>query len=60
MNILVQNNYLLPHRLVPFLVILKKKSILASGLYYANRDCYCSLLFPNKLFTFPMNLCLWE
>ena len=35
-------------------------SILATGQYHATRDCYCCLSFPSKLFTFPMNLCLWE
>ena len=35
-------------------------SILASALYHAIHDCYCCLSFPSKLFTFLINLCLWE
>ena len=38
----------------------RKLSILASDLYHDVRDCYCCLPFPSKLFTFPINLCLWE
>ena len=35
-------------------------SILAFDVYHAIRDCYCCLPFPSKIFTFPINLCLWE
>ena len=34
--------------------------ILASDLYHAIRDGYCCMPFPGKLFTNPINLCLWE
>ena len=37
-----------------------KLYILASDLYHAIRNCYSFMPFPSKLFTFPINMCLWE
>ena len=34
--------------------------ILAFDMYHAIHDCYCCMPFPSKLFTNPINMCLWE
>ena len=48
MTVLVQTNYLLPHKLVPYPLMLKI-SILASALYQAIRNCYCCLIDIKQL-----------
>ena len=59
MTVLVQNSYLLPHKLVPYALILTKFFILATGQYHAICDCYTAVCLCKQTVHFsrkPMPL----